>query len=371
MPTRLSRAARADMPPTGRSMNCPPWHGRRARVDAAPVRRALATCASRETWCTPPTRAAARRHAHSTRPRRPEHPQLDLLRRARPRHAPALLLLRVGGRGASFARLDIEASASLTACQARGRRRVPRRGADGSRRAGRSGCRLVAPEALPHDVPPRALIAVLTVWAASPLAAQVVVTGPTLVRAPLEGGSDPRAAWLGEAVAMLLADDLNALGGNALTREERVRAFERLQVSSRATLTSATTIKIGQLVGASTVVERADDVPAATRSRARRRSRAHRHGPGQRDIPGARCTRRCAGHDRTSGARRLSPGATVPTADRRAATPAARGALSISSSGLLSETPATRTLLPRKGHRSRRQTSTARAGARRRSRRRR
>jgi hypothetical protein len=94
------------------------------------------------------------------------------------------------------------------------------------------------------------LIAVLP-GAASPLAAQVVVTGPTLVL-PFDGGNDPRAAWLGEAVAMLLADDLNALGGNALTRgRARLRAAAGF---SRAKLTSATTIKIGQLVGASTVV---------------------------------------------------------------------------------------------------------------------
>ena len=58
-----------------------------------------------------------------------------------------------------------------------------------------------------------------------------------------------RIFWLGEASAVLLADDLNALGVDAITREERRQAFERLQVPSAATLTDATIIRIGQLVG--------------------------------------------------------------------------------------------------------------------------
>ena len=79
------------------------------------------------------------------------------------------------------------------------------------------------------------------------------IGGPTLV-VPFAGSADPRTMWLSEAVANLLADDLNAVGVSALTRDERVRAFERLQVPVRATLTSGTVIRIGQLVGASAVV---------------------------------------------------------------------------------------------------------------------
>lgn len=79
------------------------------------------------------------------------------------------------------------------------------------------------------------------------------VAGPTLI-VPFDGGSDPRASWMGEGVALLLADDLNGLGGDAITRDERIRALERLQVPARATLTRGTVIKIGQLVGAATVV---------------------------------------------------------------------------------------------------------------------
>src|SRR5438105_545965 len=72
---------------------------------------------------------------------------------------------------------------------------------------------------------------------------------------PFENVShDSRIFWLGEASAVLLADGLNALGTNAITREERVQAFERLQVPPAAALTAATVIRIGQLVGASRVV---------------------------------------------------------------------------------------------------------------------
>ncbi len=155
---------------------------------------------------------------------------------------------------------------------------------------------------------------------------------------PFEGGSDPRAAWLGEAVAMLLADDLNALGGNALTREERVRAFERLQLPSRATLTSATTIKIGQLVGASTVVSGqlafsgdslALDVEAVRIDTGRVSATFQVRGP-LADV--------LATIERA--ARRLSPGATVPTADVEQQHPPL-AAYEYFVKGLLSETPAT------------------------------
>jgi len=63
-----------------------------------------------------------------------------------------------------------------------------------------------------------------------------------------------RIFWLTEASAVLLADDLNALGASAITRMERQQAFERLQVPPAAVLTDATVIRIGQLVGAAQVV---------------------------------------------------------------------------------------------------------------------
>src|SRR4029079_15534122 len=62
---------------------------------------------------------------------------------------------------------------------------------------------------------------------------------------------DSQIFWLTEASAVLMADDLNALGADAITRDERRRAFEQLQVPPVASLTDATVIRIGQLVGAS------------------------------------------------------------------------------------------------------------------------
>jgi tetratricopeptide (TPR) repeat protein len=84
--------------------------------------------------------------------------------------------------------------------------------------------------------------------AASPAPARVLVM-------PFENVTrEGRIFWLGEASSVLLADDLNALGVDAFTREERRQAFERLQVPPAATLTDATIIRIGQLVGAASVI---------------------------------------------------------------------------------------------------------------------
>jgi tetratricopeptide (TPR) repeat protein len=79
-------------------------------------------------------------------------------------------------------------------------------------------------------------------------------TGRVLVM-PFENVTrEARIFWLSEASAVLLADDLNALGINAITREERNAAFSRLKVPPATTLTDATVIRIGHLVGASEVI---------------------------------------------------------------------------------------------------------------------
>jgi len=65
---------------------------------------------------------------------------------------------------------------------------------------------------------------------------------------------DGRIIWMGEASSVLLADDLNAFGVSAITREERQQAFDVLQVPPNASLTDATVIRIGQIVGAAQVV---------------------------------------------------------------------------------------------------------------------
>lgn len=85
--------------------------------------------------------------------------------------------------------------------------------------------------------------------------AQTAPNAPRVLVMPFENVTrDNRIFWLGEACAVLLADDLNALGGAAITREERREAFDRLQVPPSAGLTEATVIRIGQLVGAAQVI---------------------------------------------------------------------------------------------------------------------
>jgi tetratricopeptide (TPR) repeat protein/TolB-like protein len=63
-----------------------------------------------------------------------------------------------------------------------------------------------------------------------------------------------RLTWLGEASAMLLAEELNARGLAAITRDERVQAFDQLHLPNAAPLSRATVIKVGQLLGASEVI---------------------------------------------------------------------------------------------------------------------
>jgi Tfp pilus assembly protein PilF len=65
---------------------------------------------------------------------------------------------------------------------------------------------------------------------------------------------EPRLVWFGEAAALLLADELNARGMPAFTRQERVRAFDSLHLPVAAALSRATVIKVGQLLGASEVI---------------------------------------------------------------------------------------------------------------------
>ena len=65
---------------------------------------------------------------------------------------------------------------------------------------------------------------------------------------------EAQSYWLSEASAVILTDDLIALGAPTITRDDRVRAFERLRVPVSATLSHATVIRLGQLVGAAAAV---------------------------------------------------------------------------------------------------------------------
>lgn len=72
---------------------------------------------------------------------------------------------------------------------------------------------------------------------------------------PFDNASrNARIAWLSEGSSILLADELRAIGAEAMTRDERLRAFDRVQVPPLASLSRATVIRIGELVGAGDVV---------------------------------------------------------------------------------------------------------------------
>jgi tetratricopeptide (TPR) repeat protein len=100
----------------------------------------------------------------------------------------------------------------------------------------------------------RAALALTLTLCAAPVWAQAQAPSRVLVMPFDNVKREGRLFWLTEAAAVLLTDDLNALGVNAITRPERMQAFERLQVPPAAVLTDATVIRIGQLVGAAQVV---------------------------------------------------------------------------------------------------------------------
>jgi len=82
-----------------------------------------------------------------------------------------------------------------------------------------------------------------------------VPAGTRILVLPFENTQrEPRLAWLGEASAVLLADELNHRGMPAITRAERVRAFEQLHLPVSASLSRATVIKVGESLGASEVI---------------------------------------------------------------------------------------------------------------------
>ena len=87
-------------------------------------------------------------------------------------------------------------------------------------------------------------------------AAQPPVPAPDRILViPFENPArEARVYWVSEASAVLIADHLNAFGRHAHTREERLDAFQRLQVPPVATLSHATVIRLGQVVGATSVV---------------------------------------------------------------------------------------------------------------------
>jgi tetratricopeptide (TPR) repeat protein len=183
----------------------------------------------------------------------------------------------------------------------------------------------------------RIALAVLSLLAlAGPAAAQAP---SRILVMPFENvARDSRIFWLTEAAAVLLADNLNALGASAITREERRAAFDRLQVPPAAALTDATVIRIGQIVGASQVVVGTLHLEGETLS-VRAKSIALDVGRIQSNTTeGGPLPDLFAVFERL--ARRIAPSSAQPAAGGEAEHPPI-GAFENYIKGLLAETPAT------------------------------
>lgn len=143
---------------------------------------------------------------------------------------------------ASIAACGLEAGVRIEQCEARGDQ----------------ACTIeVTRDAPGRDAAPvaAALVGALLIGGAAQAQIPVPAARERVLVMPFDNESrEPKLAWLGEGSSILLADTLRASGVDAMTRDERLQAFERLQVPPRATLSRATVIRIGELVGAADVV---------------------------------------------------------------------------------------------------------------------
>lgn len=99
------------------------------------------------------------------------------------------------------------------------------------------------------------MIGAALVWALLSAQAAAPASPSRILVAPFESPTrDGRTYWLGEAVAVLIADDINARKLGAITRAARERAYDQLHLPANAVLTRATVIKVGQLAGATQVI---------------------------------------------------------------------------------------------------------------------
>jgi tetratricopeptide (TPR) repeat protein len=81
----------------------------------------------------------------------------------------------------------------------------------------------------------------------------LVMPFATQVDADAPGGGGA-ALWLGEAASILITEGLASVGVGVLSRDERLAAFDELNLPMTPALTHATMIRVGELIGASEVV---------------------------------------------------------------------------------------------------------------------
>ena len=234
----------------------------------------------------------------------------------------------VAGLETCLRRLNLEAEVRIDACAGRGS----------------TACILVVETSrasMPMAAAVLALAAVLTggVAARADAQAPAPAAADRVLVMPFENSSrQARLSWMGEGAAILLAQTLDALGVDAMGHDERVRAFERLQVPARASLSRASVIRIGELVGAADVVIGSFSLEGDTLEL---RARRIVLGTGQL-APETRVRGTLAATPDLFGelAARLWPGNAAP-AGAPAAAAAPMAAFEPFVKGLLAETPAT------------------------------
>src|SRR5688572_13527353 len=87
------------------------------------------------------------------------------------------------------------------------------------------------------------------------LASAQIPEGAAVVVLPFENpAQEPRLTWMREGAAILLTESLAAAGEIVVTREERLQAFDRLQIPANANLSRATGIRIGHTVTSAIVI---------------------------------------------------------------------------------------------------------------------
>jgi predicted Zn-dependent protease len=103
--------------------------------------------------------------------------------------------------------------------------------------------------------PTCALAVLLIVAGAGPASAQETGARERLLVVPFENtGRDGRLVWVAEGAATLLTGDFEAAGVGAVSREKRLKTFERLQLPPAASLSEATIIRVAQIMGVTEVV---------------------------------------------------------------------------------------------------------------------
>ena len=114
-------------------------------------------------------------------------------------------------------------------------------------------------------------IAAATLLAPANAAAQAPQPAPIVVLPFDNPSQDARLAWMREGAAILLSEMLMSSGETVIDREERLQAFDRLQLPAAAALSRASAIKVGQAVTAAAVVSgtRGDGGRSIGRARAR------------------------------------------------------------------------------------------------------